>query len=74
MGEMLITNQALYFGGQNRTLRVPLNHVIRYQPYVDAVDVCESHGVPKVFIPDYSGMDTGWFFNLLSALTAKLGQ
>jgi hypothetical protein len=75
MGEMLITNRALYFGGQRKTLRIALKHVIRYQPYVDGVGVCEAHGAPKVFIPDYSGMDTGWFFfNLVSALTSKLRQ
>ncbi len=70
VGEMLITNRAVYFSGQQKTLRIPLDYVIRYQSYVDAVGVCESHGTPKVFILDYSGMDTGWFFfNLLSALT-----
>lgn len=75
VGEMLITSQSLYFGGQARTLRIQLSGVLRYQPYVDGVGVCESYGPPKVFIPDYSGMDTGWFFfNLLSALTSKLTQ
>ena len=75
VGEMLITNRTLYFGGQARTLRIPLASVIRYQSYVDGVGVCESHGAPKVFVPDYSGMDTGWFFfNLLSAITSKLNQ
>jgi hypothetical protein len=49
-----------------------LNHVVRYQPYVDGVGVCESHGTPKVFVMDYGGLDTGWFFfNLLSALTGR---
>lgn len=73
VGGMLITNQALYFGGQTRNLRISLAHVIRYQPYVDGFGVCESHCAPKVFVPDYSGMDTGWFFfNLLTAITATL--
>jgi hypothetical protein len=75
VGEILITSHALYFGGQRRTLHIPLQHVVRYQSYVDGVGVCESHGTPKVFVPDYSGMDTGWFlFNLLSALTSKLNS
>jgi hypothetical protein len=70
VGEMLITTQALYFGGPKRTLRIPLDHVIRNQFYVDGVGVSESHRVPKVFVPDYRGMDTGWFFfNLFTALT-----
>jgi hypothetical protein len=73
VGAMLVTSQALYFGGQQRTLRISLAHVLRYEPYADGVGVCEAAGPPKVFVPDYSGMDTGWFFpNLLSALTAKL--
>jgi hypothetical protein len=74
-GEMLVTSQALYFGGQTRTLRISLASVLRYQTYVDGVGVCEASGPPKVFVPDYSGMDTGWFFfNLLSILTSKLSR
>ena len=61
-GKILITSQALYFGGQTKTLRIQLDHVLRYQPYMDAVGVCESHGAPKVFVFDYRGMDAGWFF------------
>lgn len=68
-GKILITSQALYFGGQTKTFRIQLDHVLRYQPYVDGVGVCESHGAPKVFVFDYRGMDAGWFFfNLLSTL------
>jgi len=75
VGQVLITSQSLYFGGQTRTLRISLARVLRYEPYVDGVGVCESSGPPKVFVPDYSGMDTGWFFfNLLSTLTHKLNQ
>jgi len=71
-GKILITTKALYFGGQTKTFRIQLDHVIRYQPYVDGVGVCESHGAPKVFVFDYRGMDAGWFFyNLLVALTNK---
>jgi len=58
-GETLISSRALYFGGQRKTLRIPLDRVVRYQPYIDAVGICESHGAPKVF-------------NLLSALSARL--
>ncbi len=74
-GGMLITSRSLYFGGQKRTMRISLSDVVRYQPYVDGVGVCETSGPPKVFVPDYSGMDTGWFFvNLLTTLTFKLNQ
>lgn len=49
------------------------DQVLRYQPYVDGIGVCESHGAPKVFVFDYQGMETGWFFfNLLSVLTSRL--
>jgi hypothetical protein len=69
-GKILVTTQSLYFGGQEKTLRIPLDRVLRYQPYVDGVGVCESQGAPKVFVFDYRGMDVGWFFyNLLSALS-----
>ncbi len=69
-GKILITSHALYFGGQTKTLKIQLDHVLRYQSYVDGVGVCESHGAPKVFVFDYRGMDVGWFFyNLLSALS-----
>jgi len=75
IGAMLITSHSLYFGGQTRTMRIDLAHVLRYEPYIDGVGVCEGLGPPKVFVPDYSGMDTGWFFvNLLSTLTFKLNQ
>jgi hypothetical protein len=73
IGGMLITSLGLYFGGQKTTLRIPLDRVLRYQPYIDGVGVCESHGAPKVFVFNYSGMDAGWFFyNLLMALTNNL--
>lgn len=71
-GKILITSKALYFGGQTKTFRIQFDHVLRYQPYVDGVGVCESHGAPKVFVFDYRGMDVGWFFyNLLVALTTR---
>lgn len=74
-GEMLITSRSLYFGGEKKTLQISLAQVLRYQPYIDGVGVCEAHGAPKVFVPDFRGMDTGWFFfNLLLAITSKLNQ
>jgi hypothetical protein len=72
IGGILITSLSLYFGGQKTPFRIPLDRVLRYQPFVDGVGVCESHGAPKVFTFDYRSMDTGWFFyNLLLALTNK---
>jgi hypothetical protein len=72
VGQVLITSHTLYFGGPKKTLKIPLDRVIRYQSYLDGVGVCESHGAPKVFVFNYSGMDAGWFFyNLVSALTNR---
>jgi hypothetical protein len=72
IGGILITSLAFYFGGQQTNLRIPLDRVLRYQPYIDGVGICESHGAPKVFVFDYRGMDAGWFFyNLLSALSKR---
>jgi hypothetical protein len=68
-GRILIMTKALYFGGQEKTFRIALDHILRYQPYVDGVGVCEDNKAPKVFVFDYRGMDAGWFFyNLLCAL------
>ena len=71
MGEILITSHSLYFGGQRKTLSIPLQDVVSYQSYVDGVGVYESHGAPKVFVPDYNGMDASCFcltyFQLLRA-------
>jgi hypothetical protein len=73
-GKILVTSNALYFGAQSKTLRIPLDRVLRYQPYVDGIGIFESHGAPKVFVFDYRGMDVGWFFyNLLSALSNPQG-
>jgi hypothetical protein len=69
-GRVLITTKALYFGGAKTTFKILLDHVLRYQPYVDAVGLCEQGKASKVFVFDYRGMDVGWFFyNLLVALS-----
>jgi hypothetical protein len=75
-GKALITTRAFYFGGQKKTLRIPLDRVLRYQPYVDAIGICEANGAPKIFTPNASGgMELGWFyFNILSALTTQLSE
>ena len=85
-GQVAITSENFYFAGQNMTLQIPLRHVIRYQPYVDGIGICESHGAPKVFtfnqnceFPDGRSMtvkaqyDIGWFlYPFLTALTNRL--
>ena len=68
-GEMLFTNKALYFGGQRATVKIPYSSILRLESFIDGIGVHQSHGSGKVFLPDYSGMDTGWFFyNFLNAL------
>lgn len=67
-GEMLFTSQALYFGGRQSTFRVPYSSILRTEAFVDGFGVFENVGKGKVFIPQYSGMEVGWFFyNLLVA-------
>jgi hypothetical protein len=85
-GQVAITSENFYFAGQSTTLQIPLRHVIRYQPYVDGIGICESHGAPKVFtfnqdceFPDGRSFtakaryDVGWFlYPFLTALTNRL--
>jgi len=85
-GQVAITSENFYFAGQKSTLQIPLRHVIRYQPYVDGVGICVSHGAPKVFtfnqscqFPDGRYLtvdvqwDSGWFlYPFLTALTNRL--
>ena len=47
VGGMLITSRTLYFGGERRTMRISLADVVRYEPYVDGVGVCEASGPPQ---------------------------
>jgi hypothetical protein len=70
-GEMLLTTQAIYFGGQESTFRIPYNTVLRFEAFTDGIGVFQNHGRGKVFIPDYSGMEVGWFFYNLATSLAK---
>jgi len=85
-GAFAITTENIYFSGSCATTQIPLQHVVRYQPYVDGIGVSEGNGAPKVFtlfqncqfpdgrsISNASGYDTGWFlYPLLTALTNRL--
>ena len=85
-GQVAITSENFYFAGQKSTLQIPLRNVIRYQPYLDGIGICESHGAPKVFIfnqncefPDGRSLtvkvqyEVGWFlYPFLTALTNRL--
>ncbi len=67
-GKILVTDKAIYFGGQQKSFRIPFTRVLAFHPYLDAVGVSEDGKATKVFVFDYRGMDTGWFYyNLLEA-------
>ena len=74
-GSMAITTEALYFGGERETFRIPLSSIIRLEPYNDAVAVYENFGAAKVFIPGTLGFEDGWYFyNLLYALIDRANE
>ena len=71
-GEILLTTEALYFGGLKSTFKIPYGSILRLEPFTDGIGVFQSHGVGKVFVPDYSGMEIGWFlYNVLTFLVNK---
>jgi hypothetical protein len=72
-GGFLMTTQAIYFGGTEHgiNIRVPYAQIIRFQPYSDAVGICQNHGREQIFAPQQVH-ESGWFlFNMLQALAAK---
>jgi len=76
MGDFLLTNRAIYFGGNQRgvNFRLPYRQVMRFQYYTDAVGVCKSGTREQIFIPKNTSIpeDCGWFlFNVLQALAAR---
>lgn len=72
-GMLLITTQAIYFGGARATFRTEYSSILRLDSFNDAVGVYPDHGTGKVFIPNMLGeVDDGWYFyNLISALAAQ---
>jgi hypothetical protein len=52
-GDFLVTTRAIYFGGMARGLnfRVPLNQIIRFQPYSDAIGICRNGAREQIFVP-----------------------
>ena len=72
-GDFLMTTAGVYFGGREKgvNFRIPYKHVIRFQPYSDAVGICQEGKKEKIFAPQQIP-ETGWFlFNVLQALSAK---
>ena len=76
MGDFLLTNRAIYFGGNQRgvNFRLPYSQIMRFQYYTDAVGVCKSGAREQIFIPKTTAIpnDCGWFlFNVLQALAER---
>jgi hypothetical protein len=71
-GQMLITTQAIYFGGLTHNFKIPHSSILRLEPFVDGIGVYPDYGSGKVFLPGSLGFADGWFFyNLVSALVAQ---
>jgi len=72
-GDFLITTKAVYFGGREHSVnfKLPHKHVVRFNPYADAVGICKDGAREKLFAPQ-TVPNTGWFlFNILQALAAR---
>ena len=68
-----MTTQGIYFSGTEKgvNFRLPYSHIIKFQPYSDAVGVCKNGGREQIFAPQHV-TESGWFlFNILQALAAK---
>ncbi len=75
-GDFLMTTQAIYFSGTEKgvNFRLPYGHVIKFQPYSDAVGICKNGGKEQIFAPQHVA-ESGWFlFNILQALAAKASE
>jgi hypothetical protein len=76
IGDFLLTNRAVYFGGKQRgvNFRLPYNQIMRFQYYSDSVGICKSGGREQIFVSVNTAVpaDNGWFlFNMLQALSAQ---
>jgi hypothetical protein len=72
-GDFLMTTGGVYFGGREHgvNFRVPYRHIVRFQPYLDAIGICKDHGREQIFAPQ-NLVECGWFlFNMLQALAVK---
>lgn len=82
-GGMLLTTEAMYFGGEHTTFRIAFDHIISFHAHEDGIGFSRKtgHGVPEVFsvlLPDTDGNPIpapaifGWFlFNAAQCLTSK---
>jgi hypothetical protein len=75
-GDFLMTTRAVYFGGTEHgvNFRLPYDHIIRFQPYSDAVGICKNGGREQIFAPQQVPDSGWWLFNLLQALAAKASE
>jgi hypothetical protein len=52
-GDVLLTTRAIYFGGELNgiSFRLPYSHIIRFEPYSDAIGICASGQREQIVIP-----------------------
>lgn len=65
-GDLLVTNQGLYFSGNQRKFRIKYKDILELDQFSDAIGVTKNiaSGRPQVF-----GVDDGWFaYHLISNL------
>ncbi|MCU1309871.1 MAG: hypothetical protein JWO20_996 [Candidatus Angelobacter sp.] len=72
-GDFLMTTEAVYFGGTEHGInfRIPYAHIVRFNPFKDAVGICKDGSKQQTFAPQQHN-DCGWFlFNVLQALSTR---
>jgi len=72
-GDFLMTTRSVYFGGTEKgvNFRLPYSHIIRFEPYSDAVGICRDGGREQIFAPQQVVASGWWLFNVLQALASK---
>ncbi len=66
-GILVATNKNLYFVGGAKSLRVPFNKIVTFQPYSDAIAISRD----RVIKPDIFKTGDGWFtYNLISSVAS----
>lgn len=66
-GILVATNKNLYFVGGTKSLRIPFNKIVTFQPYSDAIAISRD----RVIKQDIFKTGDGWFtFNLISSVAS----
>lgn len=74
-GDLLFTDQNLYFGGQHSSFTISFTSILRLEQYIDGIGIFPSHGTQKVFIPVMQfGIEIGWFVTHLAKFLLEQAQ